>query len=115
VPLAGVGLADEHLDELHPLAVEAVKLPHRVDAAASDRAGVADEVQQDRSPTQVAQPQPASLRGGQLEAGCLVAGGQAGTEQFGQHVPHPEMPEVEVLARVENVDEPRGPSGPAVA
>jgi hypothetical protein len=69
VPSAGVGLADQHLQELHPLAVAAVQLPHGVDAAAGDRAGVADQVQQDRAFAQVAQPQPVALGGGQLEVG----------------------------------------------
>jgi len=37
----------------------------------------------------------------------LAAGGQAGAKHFGEHVPHPEVPEVEAVARIEVVDQPR--------
>ena len=106
MPLARMSLADDHLDEPHPLAVEPIQLTHRGHAAARDRAGIADKVEQHRPPPQVAQPYPLPIGGRQLELRCITTRRQAGAEQLGDHVPHPEVPKVEVLDRVEQLDQP---------
>lgn len=67
--LAGVRLPDEHVDEAHAAAVEPVQLPHRVDASTCHGARVADEVEQHRLPSQVAEPHPLSVGRPKLEVG----------------------------------------------
>ena len=106
VPLARMSLTNDHLDEPHPVAVPPMQLAHRGHAAARDRAGVTDKVEQHRLPPQIAQPHPLPVGGQQVKLRCVTARRQASAEQLGDHVPHPEVPKVEVLDRVEQLDQP---------
>jgi hypothetical protein len=102
-------LPDEHLDEGHPIAVELMELRHRRDAASGHRAGVADEMQEHRPPSEIPQPDARALGRMQLEVRCLGSRRQASTEQLSNHVSHPEVSEIEIVDRVELMDQPFDP------
>jgi hypothetical protein len=76
-----------------------VEPAHRVHPAARDRAGVADEVQQQHGfSAEVGKPHPCPVRCGQVEVRRVAPDRQAGTESLRCHVPHPEVAEVEAPA-----------------
>jgi hypothetical protein len=114
-PLAWVRLANDHVDELNPLPVEAVKLFQRQNSAARQRSGVADEMQQDRPAAKGAQAQSAPAGGLEVEVGRRHARNHVvaacGAEQFGEHVAEPEVAKVEVVDRIEACDQACGPVG----
>ena len=107
-------LADDDFDELHPLTVKTMKVSHRVHAAASDRARVADEMEEHRLPAQVSEPYLGAVGGRQLEVRRLDPWCQSLAEQLRRHVTHPEVAEVEVFDRVTYLDESCSPPLPAV-
>ena len=80
VPLARMSLTNDHLDEPHPVAVQPMQLAHRGHAAARDRAGVTDKVEQHRLPPQIAQPHPLPVGGRQARTPVRhsLAAGQRG-------------------------------------
>jgi hypothetical protein len=54
-------LPDNHIDELHLVAVQPIQLLLRQNSAAGERSGIADEVQQYWLPAQVAKPHPLAI------------------------------------------------------